>query len=252
MINTDFDYRLPWLATQAQFPDPTQAWGESSSTPGLLAIGGKLSASNLVKAYREGIFPWYSSEQPVLWWSPDPRMVLPTRGFKLHRSLRKTLQQFRDDRHCEIRVNSAFAQVVAACANTPREGQNGTWIVPEMTAAYSELHQQGHAHSIETWVKGELKGGLYCVGIGRAVFGESMFSHASDASKIALAALVCFCRQHQIDMIDCQQNTNHLASLGAREISRAAFTGQVRALVQQPAPLWRFEPAYWNHVLPPR
>lgn len=147
-------------------------------------------------------------------------------------------------------MDSAFEQVIQACSASPREGQTGTWIVPDMMAAYRDLHRAGYAHSVETWVNGRLTGGLYCVALGKAVFGESMFSRATDASKIALAALVAFCRHHAIQQIDCQQNTRHLASLGAREISRTLFTQKVSAGLSQTAPVWQFDPLYWRELLP--
>ena len=241
---------LPWLEPEDPLPHPSGAWGLNDPAPGLLAAGGALSVSNLCAAYAQGTFPWYGPGQPILWWAPDPRMVLPVSEFRLHRSLRKTLQAFRNRADCEIRVDSAFRDVITACASKERDGQAGTWIVPEMVAAYVALHRAGHAHSIETWVNGKLVGGLYCVALGRAVYGESMFAHATDASKIALSALVCLCRHHGVQMIDCQQNTQHLASLGGREISRAQFLAEVDSARQQTAPRWTFEPVYWNELLP--
>jgi len=244
---------LPWLEPGDDFPPVTRAWGHDSEAPGLLAAGGALDVPTLCGAYAEGIFPWFSAGQPILWWSPDPRMVLKVSDFRLHRSLRKTLQKFRTTPGCEVRIDTAFDQVIQACASSPREGQSGTWIVPAMVQAYRALHRAGFAHSVETWVDGRLVGGLYCVALGRAVFGESMFARATDASKIALAALVCFCRAHGIQQIDCQQNTRHLASLGAREMPRAVFLSAVRQARAEPAPAWRFEPLYWQHlsVTPP-
>lgn len=241
---------IPWLADGEPFPPLDAAWGAADPAPGLLAAGGALDVPTLVAAYSHGIFPWYSSGQPLLWWSPDPRMVLHPSGFRLHRSLRKTLDRFVVDGSCEIRIDSAFEQVIQACARKPRAGQLGTWIVPDMVQAYCALHRAGHAHSVETWVGGELVGGLYGVNLGRMVFGESMFAHRSDASKIALAALVAFCRVQGIDLIDCQQNTQHLASLGAGEISRASFATHLAGTVGQTPPAWRFEPVYWNALLP--
>ena len=154
------------------------------------------------------------------------------------------------DPGCELRFDSAFDTVIAACADTPREGQAGTWIVPEMVAAYRGLHRAGLAHSVETWIDGELAGGLYCVSLGRAVFGESMFTRVPDASKIALAGLVAFCRAQGVGLIDCQQNTRHLASLGARVIPRADFIEAVAAAVPGPPLHWRFEPVYWRELVP--
>jgi leucyl/phenylalanyl-tRNA--protein transferase len=239
---------LPWLDPGDDFPPVAQAWGPATEAPGLLAAGGRLDVPTLLRAYASGIFPWFSEGQPILWWSPDPRMVLDTTRFRLHRSLRKVLQKFRVTPGCEIRVDTAFEQVIRTCSASPREGQSGTWIVPAMVNAYCALHHAGHAHSVETWIDGQLVGGLYCVTLGQAVFGESMFTRRTDASKIALAALVCFCRQHGIRLIDCQQNTRHLASLGAREMPRADFLAAVAQARQLPPPVWHFEPLYWSQL----
>jgi len=242
--------QLPWLEPEDPLPSPTTAWGPSDPAPGLLAAGGALDASHLCAAYGQGTFPWYGPGQPILWWAPDPRMVLPISQFRLHRSLRKTLQAFHSNAHCEIRVDHAFRAVITACATKERDGQAGTWIVPEMVEAYTRLHEAGYAHSVETWVHGELVGGLYCVALGHAVFGESMFAHTTDASKIALAALVALCSHHGIRLIDCQQNTRHLASLGAREIPRAEFLVHVEKARSQPPIPWVFDPVYWDELLP--
>ena len=244
--------QLPWLAPGDPLPDAASAWGESDPVPGLLAAGGGLDVPSLLQAYARGIFPWFSEGQPILWWSPDPRMVLEVERFSLHRSLRKTLERMRAAPGFEIRIDHGFEAVIQACAQAPRVGQTGTWILPEMVRAYTALHRAGHAHSVETWIDGELAGGLYCVAIGRAVFGESMFARRPDASKIALAALVSFCRRHGIAMIDCQQNTTHLASLGAREMPRARFVSHVARARHLAGPQWRFEPVYWSELLPAR
>lgn len=240
---------LPWLDTGADFPFVGSAWGKNDPAPGLLAAGAALDVPTLLRAYSRGIFPWFSEGQPNLWWSPDPRMVLQTQQFKLHRSLRKSIRHFMNDAGCEIRMDSSFEQVINACAKKSRAGQPGTWILPSMVDAYIALHKAGHAHSVETWVDGELAGGLYCVNLGGMVFGESMFAHQTDASKIALSALIAFCRTCGITMIDCQQNTGHLASLGAFEISRVDFSAHLRQTVDGAAPVWRFEPLYWNEIL---
>ncbi len=242
-------HTLPWLAADEAFPAVETAWREDDPAPGLLAAGKTLDVPTLLQAYRLGIFPWFSEGQPILWWSPDPRMVLRTSGFRLHRSLRKYIVHFGAAPGHEIRFDSAFERVIRACASTPRNAQAGTWIVPEMVQAYIALHKAGHAHSVETWIDGELAGGLYCVNIGGMVFGESMFAHRTDASKVALAALVGFCRAHGITMIDCQQNTRHLASLGAAEVPRAQFVAEVAARLPMSAPRWKFEPLYWNQLL---
>ena len=241
---------LPWLDPGDPFPSSSRAWDADQTAPGLLAAGGSLDVDSLQRAYSSGIFPWFSEGQPILWWSTDPRMVLFTDEFRMHRSLRKTLVRFAGDSRCEIRFDSAFDAVIDACATSDRPGQSGTWIVPEMVAAYQDFHRAGHAHSIETWIDGELAGGLYCVALGQAVFGESMFTRVPDASKIALAALVAFCRHAGIGVIDCQQNTQHLASLGAREIRRSDFVAAVARNRIKPAPRWHFEPLYWRELLP--
>jgi leucyl/phenylalanyl-tRNA--protein transferase len=232
------------------FPALDQAWPAHSPAPGLLAAGGVLDVPTLLAAYSATIFPWFSDHEPLLWWSPDPRMVLDVRRLRLHRSLRKVLQRFRADAACEIRIDSAFDQVIDACAQTARPSQSGTWINPDMQAAYRALHAAGHAHSVETWVGGQLVAGLYVVAIGSAVFGESMFTRVTDGSKIALAALVALARHHGLPLIDCQQNTRHLAFMGAAEMPRADFAAQVARLTARPGPRWRFEPLYWNDILP--
>lgn len=240
---------LPWVTPGTLLPPPQHAWPAGSEAPGLLAAGADLSIPTLINAYSNGIFPWFSNGQPILWWSPNPRMVLHVANFKLSRSLKKTLQQFIKSNTCEIRIDSNFEQVIQSCAHAPRRGQNGTWIVPEMVRAYVQLHKAGFAHSIETWVNGQLVGGLYCVALGRAVFGESMFTKATDASKIALCALIAFCKKNNIRTIDCQQNTAHLASLGASEISRHDFLEHIKIAHTEKPPQWQFEPSLWDSIL---
>lgn len=241
---------LAWLDDDhTPLPATRHALPAGSDAPGLLAAGGRLTLARLEEAYRKGVFPWFSPGQPVLWWSTDPRMVLPVDAFKLSRSLRKTLQRFIRTPGCEVRIDTAFERVIEACAGTPRDGQSGTWIVPEMVAAYTAWHRRGRVHSVETWIDGELAGGLYGVSIGRMFYGESMFSWRTDASKIALAALVCFCRRHRIPLIDCQQNTAHLASLGAREIDRAAFERHLERVLPAEGPgLWSYDRSYWEQL----
>jgi leucyl/phenylalanyl-tRNA--protein transferase len=176
-------------------------------------------------------------------------MVLPVQNFKVSRSLRKTLRRFIATPGCEIRIDSAFEQVIHACSTTPREGQSGTWIVPAMVQAYTAWHRAGRVHSVETWMNGELAGGLYCVGIGHMVFGESMFAHRTDASKIALAALVAWCRRHGVTLIDCQQNTRHLASMGAHEITREAFEQHLREATSLPHLRdWTYHRSTWAQL----
>ena len=237
---------LQWIEDDEPLPPSHLALGPDSEAPGLLAAGGQLTPARLEQAYRQGAFPWFSHGQPVLWWSPDPRMVLPVAEFKLSKSLAKTLRRFQRTPGCELRIDSDFLAVIQACASTPREGQAGTWIVPRMVAAYLAWHRQGRAHSFETWVDGRLVGGLYGVGIGRMFFGESMFAHATDASKIALAALVAFCRLHGVALIDCQQHTGHLASLGAREIPRQDFEAHISRTLGEPEIVdWTYDSRMW-------
>jgi leucyl/phenylalanyl-tRNA--protein transferase len=226
---------IPWLGRTHAFPPLESALAEPN---GLLAAGGDLSAERLLAAYRRGIFPWFSEGDPILWWSPDPRMVLYPAELKVSRSLRKSLR--RDD--YEIRVDTCFSEVMAACSE-PRAGQAGTWISPAMIDAYTALFSQGYAHSVETWRGDRLVGGLYGLALGRAFFGESMFARAADASKLALVHLVRQLERWEFGLIDCQMRTTHLASLGAREISRAAFSRQVEQLVHYPQPSgsWTFD-----------
>jgi leucyl/phenylalanyl-tRNA--protein transferase len=217
---------IPWLRSDDPFPPVAKAL---KSPNGLLCAGGDLSPERIVEAYRHGIFPWYSEGDPILWWSPDPRMVLFPAELKVSRSLRKAVARG----PYEIRFDTAFARVIEECA-APRDGQQGTWIVPEMVQAYTRLHERGFAHSVEAWKDGELCGGLYGLGLGNAFFGESMFARATDASKVALVALVERLREAGCRVIDCQQATSHLASLGAREIPRAEFVRLLQESIQYP------------------
>lgn len=245
---------IPWLEDEDPFPSPALAPGPGSEWSGLVGMGGGLSPARLERAYRLGIFPWYSGRQPVLWWSPDPRMVLPVDAFRLHRSLKKVIQRFLDSPQREIRFSHDVGAVLKACAGGRRGGPPGTWITPAMQRAYRDWHRLGRVQTVETWAEGRLIGGLYGVWMGRMFFGESMFSHQTDASKIALAALVAACRRLEIPWIDCQQNTSHLASLGAREVSRAAFLAHLAAHVDAPASVdsapvareWAYHSADWN------
>lgn len=205
---------IPWL-DQPTFPPATQALREPN---GLLAAGGELSPAWLLSAYRQGIFPWYSAAEPILWWSPTPRMVLRPGDIRITRSLLRTLRQGR----FEIRCDSAFRQVMEACA-APREPGGGTWITPAMVAAYGRMHELGYGHSVEAWQDGQLVGGLYGLAIGRAFFGESMFSRVTDSSKVALAHLARHLERRGFAVIDCQMVTQHLATLGARPIAREVF-----------------------------
>ncbi len=242
-------HELSWIDDTAPLPSTRRALGAASEAPGLLCAGGRLSTQRLEEAYRRGVFPWYSHGQPVLWWTPDPRMVLPVAQFKLSRSLGKTLRKFIACSGNEIRIDHDAYRVIGACAQVPREGQNGTWIVPAMVRAYCDWHDEGRVHSFETWIDGELAGGLYGVGIGRMFFGESMFSWRTDASKIALAALVAFCRAHGIELIDCQQHTRHLESFGAHEIPRADFERHLASTLGEAMPRrWTYHRALWAQL----
>jgi leucyl/phenylalanyl-tRNA--protein transferase len=225
---------IPWLRGDAPFPPLAKAL---KSPNGLLCAGGDLSPGRIVDAYGHGIFPWFSEGDPILWWSPDPRMVLFPEELKVSRSLRKTLAH---DVY-ETRYDTAFRDVIEACA-APRDGQGGTWIVPEMVEAYTRLHELGFVHSVESWHEGELVGGLYGMALGKVFFGESMFARAPDASKVALARLVERLRARGFRVIDCQQSTPHLASLGAREISRNAFAQLVQESIQYPPAGERWPP----------
>jgi len=223
---------LIYLDGSQPFPPLEKALAEPN---GLLAVGGDLTPARLLQAYRQGIFPWFNEDDPILWWSPDPRMVLFPAELKVSRSLQKTMRrgQF------EVRTDCAFEVVMRACA-APRQSQSGTWISEQMITAYTELHRQGFAHSVETWREGELVGGLYGVAIGRMFYGESMFSRVTDASKIAFVSLVNRLLADGFGLIDCQMRTAHLASLGAREIPRAAFSQHLADLTpRSPVQAWR-------------
>ncbi|MBS0324428.1 MAG: leucyl/phenylalanyl-tRNA--protein transferase [Proteobacteria bacterium] len=215
---------IPWLPPAPIFPSVTSALDRPN---GLLAAGGDLSPERLIAAYRHGIFPWFSEGDPILWWSPDPRMVLYPAELKISRSLARTLRKGGYD----VRFDTAFEQVIQACAERDRPGQPGTWITGPMQRAYLHLHRIGFAHSIETWCDDQLVGGLYGVAIGKVFYGESMFALARDASKIALAHLCHYLKQQDFGIIDCQMETPHLASLGARPIARSDFVRLLAGLV---------------------
>jgi leucyl/phenylalanyl-tRNA--protein transferase len=226
---------IPWLEIDTPFPDVSKAL--TVEAPGLLAAGADLSPARLLQAYRNGIFPWFSEGQPILWWSTDPRMVLYTDQFKVSNSLAKTLRKIERSRldggRWDVRFDSAFDDVMRACAAPRRDGP-GTWISDEIIAGYTGLHALGYAHSAEVWLDGELVGGAYGVCIGRMFYGESMFARVSDASKVALAYLVAFLQRHGVEMVDCQQETGHLASLGAAPIPRSRFLEHVHHATARP------------------
>jgi leucyl/phenylalanyl-tRNA--protein transferase len=217
-------------------PSATSALAEPN---GLVAIGGGLSVPRLLDAYRHGIFPWFDDGDPVLWWSPDPRLVLPTNAVHVSRSLARRLRR----RDVTVTADTAFAEVIAACA-APRDGDGRTWITAEMQRAYQALHRHGAAHSLEVWVDGRLAGGIYGVAIGRAFFGESMFSRATDGSKLAIVYLANQLARWEVPFIDCQVTSDHLISLGARELPRRALLDRIGALVDRPpiAGPWRLDP----------
>jgi leucyl/phenylalanyl-tRNA--protein transferase len=229
---------IPWLGADTSFPPLESALKEPN---GLLAVGGDLAPRRLLAAYRRGIFPWYSEGDPILWWSPDPRMVLVPTELRITRSLAKTLR----NAAYEVRFDTAFDDVMRGCA-APRAGQPGTWITAEMRAAYNRLHELGYAHCAETWIEGALAGGLYGVAIGRMFYGESMFTRRRDASKIAFVHLVRHLRAEGFGLIDCQMHTEHLASLGAREVPRKEFSRRVKELVDYARPPGKWaSPATW-------
>ena len=232
---------IPWLEPTSPFPDVSEAL--TADAPGLLAAGADLSPQRLLLAYQNGIFPWFSEGQPILWWSTDPRMVLLTDRFKVSDSLKKTLRRVErsrvdgaadGERRWDVRFDSAFEEVMRACAAPRRDGP-GTWISEEIIDGYTGLHAMGYAHSSEVWLDGELVGGAYGVCIGRMFYGESMFARVPDASKVALAYLVAFLRRQGVRMIDCQQETGHLASLGAAPIPRSAFLAHLAEAIREPA-----------------
>jgi len=222
------------LVDEPIFPPPDYA-----DPSGLLAVGGDLSSERLLEAYRLGIFPWYSDDQPILWWSPDPRLTLDLKDFKISRSLGKTLRKGLFN----VTFDCAFEEVIRACASVPREAQNGTWITQEMQEAYINLHGLGYAHSVESWLGAKLAGGLYGVSLGKAFFGESMFHLKSDASKVALATLVAKLKSWDFHFIDSQMTTDHMLNLGAKELSRRVFLKRLRSALRHPTKRgrWRLE-----------
>jgi leucyl/phenylalanyl-tRNA--protein transferase len=219
---------IPWLRGDAPFPPVSKAL---KSPNGLLCAGGDLSPGRIVDAYSHGIFPWYSEGDPILWWSPDPRMVLFPDELKVSRSLKKSVAR----EVFETRYDTAFRDVIEACA-APRDGQAGTWIVPEMVEAYVRLHELGFAHSVESWLDGELVGGLYGVAIGGLFAGESMFHRTTDASKVALVGLVSMLDPHPDTLLDVQWATPHLCSLGVVEVGRGTYLRRLSRAVERPLP----------------
>lgn len=224
-----------WIAEDEPFPALDKANGVPN---GLLCASRDLSPMRVLEAYKLGIFPWYNPGEPVFWWSPDPRMVLRPSEFKLSRSLRQRMKRG----GYEIRLDTSFSEVMQACSD-PRDGQAGTWIGSRMMQVYGQLHEAGYAHSVETWINGELAGGLYGLAIGRVFYGESMFTRQSDASKLALAHLCEMLSASHYELIDCQMETAHLASLGARPIPRIEFIQELQRLVNLQA-----DSSFWNEM----
>ncbi len=222
------------LVDDLVFPPPDYA-----DPSGLIAVGGDLSSDRLIEAYRVGIFPWYSEDQPILWWSPDPRFVLELDQFKISRSLGKTLRK----QIFHVTFDRVFEDVIAACATVAREEQSGTWITPDMQEAYIRLHGLGYAHSVEAWFEGKLAGGLYGVSLGKAFFGESMFHRKTDASKVALATLVEKLITWKFHFIDSQMATEHMHRLGAKEIPRRIFVKKLHSALRHSTKRgkWRVE-----------
>ena len=243
--------QIAWLGPNDPFPNPLTEADPDPSVPGLIAVSEHIYPGQLARAYQQGIFPWYSDNQPILWWSPDPRMVLKPSEFKCSESLRKIIRSFCQNTQSQIVVDGDFGAVIRSCATSTRKNQDGTWITHEIIDAYTALHEQGNAHSIAVIEDGQLTGGLYCVSFGGMVFGESMFSHKTNASKIALAALSAWCLQNGVSMIDCQQETTHLLSLGAAPIPRQAFLEQLQISINQTKieKSWTFDKAILHHWL---
>lgn len=228
---------IPWLKQDDPFPDVADALDETTGFPGLLAAGADLSPERLIEAYRHGIFPWFSEGQPILWWCTNPRMVLPTDSFVVSHSLKKKLKQIHKSIHSDGRwkltFDTAFERVILECAG-PRRHADGTWITEEIVHSYIALHKMGIAHSSELWFDNQLVGGAYGICLGKMFFGESMFAHVSDASKVTLAHLVFFLRENGVELIDCQQETAHLTSLGAHSVSRDVFSEHLHRTVDLP------------------
>lgn len=243
--------QIPWLGPHDPFPNPLTETDPDPSVPGLIAVSENIYPDQLRRAYQQGIFPWYSDNQPILWWSPNPRMVLKPSKFKCSDSLRKIIRSFCQNIQSQIVVNDDFGAVIRLCATSSRKDQDGTWITHEIIDAYTALHEQGNAHSIAVIEDGQLTGGLYCVSFGGMVFGESMFSRKTNASKIALAALSSWCLNNDINMIDCQQETAHLLSLGAAPMPRKAFLEQLQISINQTKikGSWTFDKTILHHWL---
>ncbi len=217
---------MPEFIYDSDFPDPAR-----EDVDDLLAIGGDLSPERLIAAYSKGIFPWFSQDSPILWWSPDPRMILIPQELYIPRRLKRNIAQGK----FKVSLNFDFYGVICGCAQVPRKGASGTWIVPSMIQAYNELHKLGYAHSVEVWSNDQLAGGIYGVALGRAFFGESMFFRVSPASKVALVYMVRRLEQMGLHFMDCQQSTGHMFRFGAKEVTRLDFLHRLQRALHQPA-----------------
>lgn len=232
-------YLIPPLSPYSYtFPDPAYA-----SDEGLLAYGGDLSVPRLLTAYRKGIFPWYSEGDPILWWSPNPRLLLYPGDFIVRKSFRRVLR----NRGFEVRFDKRFSEVIARCARVPRKGQKGSWILPEVEEAYTRLYEEGYAHSVEVYLNDVLVGGLYGLAMGKAFFGESMFSLVSDASKVAFKALSDVLAERGYDFIDCQMRTEHMVGLGAQTVSRERYLAELEEALQKPSDLGSWQAWRWQY-----
>ncbi len=234
-MSDEENYFIPPLSKHAtDFPDP-----RSASDEGLLAYGGDLSSSSILTAYKQGIFPWYSQGDPILWWSPNPRLILYPHNFKVKKSFRRVLRSGK----FSVTFDERFSDVIRYCATVPREGQNSTWIVPEMEEAYIRLHEEGFAHSVEVYKEEKLVGGLYGISMGKAFFGESMFSLVTDASKVAFKALSDVLGSRGYDFIDCQMKTDHMIRLGAEVVKREVFLDMLENTLEK-----HTDSGSWQHI----
>jgi leucyl/phenylalanyl-tRNA--protein transferase len=235
----DDDFYIPELRSSHIFPNPRDAGEE-----GLLAFGGDLNPNRILKAYRNGIFPWFNPDDPVLWWSPNPRLVLYPEDFKTSKSFRRVLR----NKGFEVRFDTDFEAVITHCGNVPREGQEGTWLTNEMKEAYIEIHNMGFAHSVETYYEGKLVGGLYGIAMGKGFFGESMFSLMPNASKVAIKALSSICVKKSYDFIDCQVATPHLIQWGAKLVERDTFLDDLEETLEKSTDFGSWRDWTWEYI----
>ena len=235
----DDDYYIPELKSAHIFPDARVAGKE-----GLLAFGGDLNPNRILKAYRNGIFPWFNPEDPILWWSPNPRMLLYPKDFKTSKSFKRVLR----NKGFEVRFDTNFEAVITYCGDVPREGQDGTWLTKEMKDAYIELHDMGFAHSVETYYEGKLVGGLYGLALGRGFFGESMFSLMPNASKVSIKALSSICAKKSYDFIDCQIETPHLIKWGAKLVERETFLDELEVTLEKSTDFGSWSSWTWQYT----